>query len=611
MFNGAVPAFALDAGTAIVALRAASVLGLIVAFGAPLFALAVAPGAGRITSRLTGAGAAFAVLALLGWGWRQAALFTDAPSAAAALAALPGVLGGTRFGTVLLLQLGAVAGALLLRRQAMPACLCAGAALMLQAGHSHALSMTEGLSPLVLSDALHLLAAGAWLGGLLPLLALVWQGPAGEARQAAERFAPLGTIAVAALAGTALIQGPEMLGSWPALAGTAYGWAILGKIALFCTLLGFAALNRFRLVPSFARTERRAPLARSIAAESAAGIVIVALAGLLASLPPGMHTQPVWPFTVQPSLAAIREAPEIAREVTEAAAALALAAVLMVVAWVLSRRKLPRLAAAVVALGACVVAMPHLAPLLVPAGPMSFETSETGFAATAIARGRTLFAANCAVCHGAEGRGDGPAAAGLADPPADLTADHLWEHADGEMAGWLAQGIEAPDGTQAMPGFAGVLSPEERWSLIDYVRANNAGINRAATGRWPRAVRAPGFDMQCGARTMPLDAFAGFAVIVLLGDVALPPLPARTVAVRMGPGGEAACRSADPAVAEAYRIAAGLGPGEAAAVLVDGAGWLRLVAPGGWPDAQALAAAVREVRRRPVGAAARGGHHHH
>jgi mono/diheme cytochrome c family protein len=35
--------------------------------------------------------------------------------------------------------------------------------------------------------------------------------------------------------------------------------------------------------------------------------------------------------------------------------------------------------------------------------------------------GPTAFAENCAVCHGADARGNGPAAAGLEVPPPDLT----------------------------------------------------------------------------------------------------------------------------------------------------------------------------------------------
>ncbi|MFZ7091383.1 c-type cytochrome [Primorskyibacter sp. 2E233] len=35
--------------------------------------------------------------------------------------------------------------------------------------------------------------------------------------------------------------------------------------------------------------------------------------------------------------------------------------------------------------------------------------------------GRVLYQENCATCHGAKGRGDGPSAANLRTPPADLT----------------------------------------------------------------------------------------------------------------------------------------------------------------------------------------------
>lgn len=35
--------------------------------------------------------------------------------------------------------------------------------------------------------------------------------------------------------------------------------------------------------------------------------------------------------------------------------------------------------------------------------------------------GKTIFAEHCASCHGADGKGDGPKAAGMQPPPADLT----------------------------------------------------------------------------------------------------------------------------------------------------------------------------------------------
>jgi mono/diheme cytochrome c family protein len=41
--------------------------------------------------------------------------------------------------------------------------------------------------------------------------------------------------------------------------------------------------------------------------------------------------------------------------------------------------------------------------------------------------GAALYAARCAVCHGATGRGDGPASRGLAQAPRDFTSPTFWE----------------------------------------------------------------------------------------------------------------------------------------------------------------------------------------
>ena len=166
----------------------------------------------------------------------------------------------------------------------------AGFAVLLEAGHSHAYAMTD--TALLLSQALHLLASGAWLGALIPLLIVVRAAPLAVAALTARRFATLGSMSVTVLVGTALFQGVELSGGFRGLTGTAYGGVLLIKVALFVLLVALAALNRFRLTPLLVgaggETARRA-LTASIAAETMIGLLVVLAASVLSSLEPGMH----------------------------------------------------------------------------------------------------------------------------------------------------------------------------------------------------------------------------------------------------------------------------------------------------------------------------------
>lgn len=80
--------------------------------------------------------------------------------------------------------------------------------------------------------------------------------------------------------------------------------------------------------------------------------------------------------------------------------------------------------------------------------------------------GRTIFATNCAVCHGEEGRGDGPGAAGLDPQPADLNAGHVQGLSDGGLFYIVSHG--KPD--SPMPAWEGVLTEDQRWNLINFLR---------------------------------------------------------------------------------------------------------------------------------------------
>lgn len=231
------------------------------------------------------------------WLVLEAGVIADAETIGQTLAAVPSVLFGTRFGQVLAAQalvLLGVGAATAIHRRIGPllATSLAGLATVLEAGHSHAFAMAHGLGALLLSQILHLLAAGAWLGGLLPLLMVVREVPLDVAALTARRFSTLGLASVLILAATAMFQGWILSGGLLGLLGTTYGAVLLVKATLFIALIGLGAFNRFRLAPALAAPhgeQSRRALIRSIGAETILGLCVVLAAGLLSSLEPGMH----------------------------------------------------------------------------------------------------------------------------------------------------------------------------------------------------------------------------------------------------------------------------------------------------------------------------------
>lgn len=83
-----------------------------------------------------------------------------------------------------------------------------------------------------------------------------------------------------------------------------------------------------------------------------------------------------------------------------------------------------------------------------------------------LARGKALYQAYCVSCHGPDGRGNGPQAASLPVPPADLTV-HAPAHTDGELFRFIANGLR---GTP-MPAFKDTLSREDIWHLVNYIKS--------------------------------------------------------------------------------------------------------------------------------------------
>ncbi|GAB4577897.1 MAG: hypothetical protein Fur0022_06290 [Anaerolineales bacterium] len=85
-----------------------------------------------------------------------------------------------------------------------------------------------------------------------------------------------------------------------------------------------------------------------------------------------------------------------------------------------------------------------------------------------VAEGQAIYRVQCIACHGPTGRGDGPVGLTLIPPPADLY-QHTQPgvHPDGRLYGWITNGFP---GSSQMPAFKNILTDEERWHLVNYIR---------------------------------------------------------------------------------------------------------------------------------------------
>ncbi|HEY7065998.1 MAG TPA: cytochrome c [Chloroflexota bacterium] len=86
--------------------------------------------------------------------------------------------------------------------------------------------------------------------------------------------------------------------------------------------------------------------------------------------------------------------------------------------------------------------------------------------AASLARGQEIYGQMCAVCHGFQGRGDGPLARTMVPRPADFRVHMAEGHTPDQLFDWTSNGV--PD--TAMQGFANDLSVDDRWNVINYLQ---------------------------------------------------------------------------------------------------------------------------------------------
>lgn len=618
-----------DWGAALLALRLARGLDLaasLALFGTLLFWAAVAwpaapAGDGGLLRerlvRLVRAALALNIAAAAAWLPVQAAGMGAGYTGdvRAFLHHVPFIAANTSFGQALILRtvLAAiavvVAGGLQRRYRVAAAAAIAGASVALQARLGHALAADDPL--LLASVALHVLAAGAWLGGLVPLALTIAAWPDAAAR-VARRFSWLGLVAVAVLLGTAIVQSPALVGDVGGWFGTAYGIVAQWKTLGLLLLLALALLNRFILTPKLAAGERGVrPFVISVTVETLVGLVVVALGVWLATLPPGAHILPEWPFSFQPDWSDIG-AGHVRREIVKGLALLAvIAAGIVSLLWRPTRVLGPLAAAALVVW----LPAPNWRLLAKPATQTSFYRSQTGFTTASIARGEELLRRHCT-----------DACFRPFDDPSDPTPYNFWARSDGDLFGWMTSVFDVIGHSPFPHGTIARLDERDRWLLIDYFRARVAGTAVKRLDRWWYPVPAPEFSVTCAEGPRRLRDFRGRIVhVVASGDgaVARPPaapegidvatlvIARRELAPEELAGG--LCYTSSPDAWTALAIVSGLGEDDfaGARIHIDANGWLRSrIPPTETVDDETWRFEIADIAATPIETDRAGGHGH-
>ena len=411
--------------------------------------------------------------------------------------------------------------------------------------NSHEAALTSDTTLATAVNLIHLTAAGFWLGGLgqfvlvVPLL-LKQLDPVERLRflaGAVPRFSTMAIVSVVALFATGIYQAVRQAYGWSALWETGWGRTLDLKLLLIVPLLLLGALNLLIVRPALTRAvlskeeTRRwrwlhpGHLQRSflsaVAAESLLGAVILVVVGVLVNQPPPQQANAARPPGIY--LTSKAESMTVKLDITPGQLGLN-----HFDAVVTDNGKPPpdgtqlvlRLTYADADLGTTELTTKAQGngqygadssdlstyghwQILALVQPPNADEVRTDFAmnlsnagasgsgsvasaATSVEKGKQLYMANCAQCHGADAHGDGPLAKNLNPPPVDLIV-HVPQHSDQQLLGWITNGIP----TTAMPAFGKKLNADQRQAILNYLRDQTKNVTPTPSAAQPSATPQP------------------------------------------------------------------------------------------------------------------------
>lgn len=341
--------------------------------------------------------------------------------------------------------------------------------------------------------ALHILLAGVWFGALPTFLLIVYDSRKVSDKTSSQlnamslkKFSATALPVMLLMMATGLMVADRMVETYyHALVASSYGWLLNFKLAVLAIILFIAYRARYRWLPLFSQLENAEQakigmeyLRKWVGIEFILALLLVLLATMLANTLPAKHAIiENWPYPFRFSINATWEEPNV-QEMVWAGTVLLLVALTTI--WLgirknWARKKKILLPGALVVI-ALAIALP---PLAIEAYPETYQKTPVPFDAISISNGSLLYAEHCASCHGPQGKGNGELAETLSTEPTDLlTKPHTARHTVGNFFHWLSHGIPGTD----MPGFAAILSEENRWDIVNYLHALSRGFDARLEG---------------------------------------------------------------------------------------------------------------------------------
>ncbi|HEY5596056.1 MAG TPA: copper resistance protein CopC [Candidatus Bipolaricaulota bacterium] len=437
-----------------------------------------------------------------------------------------GQLGAWRMGLSLLTWLLTLTGAPS-RGKALAFTITAVGLLVGRSLVGHGAALGENAAWAVAADVLHLTALSVWLGGLLSILWL-WPklnpSQADHLQMWARwlpRFSNVALTCALIVVGTGLYNTFAHIPRWDVLWTTDYGRSLSAKVLLLLPLLLLAAPNLLWIVPALRRAsgttqvEQKAGqkaaqhLRKFVGLEALLAGVILVFGSLLTLLSPGSATGTpalVPPFARTQSVeyegqtysATLRVDPaqvgqgRVQLSIADSAGAAVQAQRVQLRLVYLNqdlggtRVTLTQQPDGAYALDGSLFGFPGVWKVQAQArfagkakdletefdvniadaqgnpGPIPQGLSPEQQAA--IERGKAIYQEHCLACHGETGKGDGPAAAALPMPPADISA-HLIHQEHDALVEVIKNGFST-----GMPAFGSTLQDQQIDDLIDYLR---------------------------------------------------------------------------------------------------------------------------------------------